>query len=132
VSIGHFEKRFQPYQVIDTPGLLDRELEERNDIERQAINALEHLADLVIFLLDPSETCGYEIGRQENLLQTIKQEFPGIPVIEVENKMDITTTSSERTKISALEGTGVEELVNLAVETITSLSPGASGQQEYR
>jgi nucleolar GTP-binding protein len=132
VSIGHFEKRFQSYQVIDTPGLLDRELEERNDIERQATNALEHLADLVIFVLDPSETCGYEIGRQENLLQTIKHQFPGIPVIEVENKMDISATSSERTKISALEGTGVEELVNLAVETITNLSPGVSGQQEYR
>jgi nucleolar GTP-binding protein len=132
VSIGHFERHFQPYQVIDTPGLLDRELEERNPIERQAINALEHLADVVIFVLDPSETCGYEIGKQENLLETIEDQFSGIPVIVVENKMDICITASERMRISALEGTGVEELVNLAVETITNLSPEASGPEEFR
>jgi len=132
VSIGHFERRYQSYQVIDTPGLLDRELDERNAIERQAINALEHLADIVIFILDPTETCGYEIGNQMNLLETMKREFAGIPVIPVENKMDISTSSSENMKISALEGTGVADLVELALETITSLSPGASDQQEYR
>jgi nucleolar GTP-binding protein len=129
VSIGHFEKRFLTYQVIDTPGLLDRELEERNEIERQAINALEHLADVVVFVLDPSETCGYEIEKQENLLKTIEEEFSGIPVIVVENKMDVSTTSSRRMKTSALEGTGVEELVNHVVEAITNLSPEASGPE---
>lgn len=132
VSIGHFEKHFQTYQVIDTPGLLDRELEERNAIERQAINALEHLADLVVFVLDPSETCGYEIAKQENLLQSIEEGFTGIPVIVVENKMDVATTSSERMKISALEGTGVEELVDHVVEVITNLSPEVSGPEGSR
>ncbi|UCD92222.1 MAG: 50S ribosome-binding GTPase [Methanobacteriota archaeon] len=131
VSIGHFERDRTSYQVIDTPGLLDRELEDRNAIERQAINALEHLADLVIFVLDPTETCGYDIGKQENLLNTIKKEFTEIPVIQVENKMDISKTSSENRKISALTGIGVEELVENAVETITSLSPEASGPLEY-
>lgn len=130
VSIGHFERRYQSYQVIDTPGLLDRELEERNDIERQAINALEHLADIVVFVLDPTETCGYEMGSQENLLETMKKEFAGIPVIPVENKMDVSVTSSDRMKISALEGNEVENLVNLVVDTITSLSPEASGPRE--
>jgi nucleolar GTP-binding protein len=129
VSIGHFEIRYQTYQVIDTPGLLDREIEDRNDIEKQAINALEHLADMVIFIFDPTETCGYEMGSQENLLRTIRREFAGIPVIPVENKMDIATTSSDRMKISALEGSHVENLVDLVVETITSLSPEVSGPQ---
>lgn len=132
VSIGHFERRFQTYQVIDTPGLLDRELEERNEIERQAINALEHLADVVVFMLDPTETCGYEAEKQENLLKTVEKEFGGIPVIVVENKMDMSTTSSERMKISALEGTGVKELVDRVVKVITSLSPEASGPQVSR
>ena len=132
VSIGHFEKKFQTYQVIDTPGLLDRELEERNAIERQAINALEHLADVVVFMLDPTETCGYETEKQENLLKTVEKEFGDIPVIVVENKMDVSTTSSERMKISALEGTGVEELVDHVVKVIISLSPEASGPQVSR
>ncbi len=132
VSIGHFERKYQTYQVIDTPGLLDRELEERNQIERQAINALEHLADVVIFILDPTGTCGYEMKSQENLLETIKKEFSEIPVIPVENKMDLSATSSHNVKISALEGTGVEELVNLALEKITSPSPEVSGPQGSR
>lgn len=132
VSIGHFERKYQSYQVIDTPGLLDREIENRNDIERQAINALEHLADIVIFLLDPTETCGYEMESQENLLKTIRQEFAGIPVIPVENKMDISVTSSDRMKISALEGSNVEQLVDLVLDSITSPSPEDVGRRESR
>jgi nucleolar GTP-binding protein len=132
VSIGHFERDLKPYQVIDTPGLLDRELKDRNVIERQAIDALNHLADLIIFILDPTETCGYETERQKNLLRMVKKEFDRIPVIQVENKMDISTTPSKNMKISALEGTGVEKLVDKAVETITSLSPEASDPLESR
>ncbi|MCK4443342.1 MAG: 50S ribosome-binding GTPase [Thermoplasmata archaeon] len=130
VSIGHFEKKYQTYQVIDTPGLLDRDLEERNVIEKQAINALEHLADVVVFLLDPTETCGYDIGKQKNLLRTIKGGFSNIPVLEVENKMDISITSSKNMKISALDGTGLKELMETVVESITSLSPEASDSRE--
>ncbi len=132
VSIGHFERKYQSYQVIDTPGLLDREIEERNEIEKQAINALEHLADVVVFVLDPTETCGYEMESQESLLQTICKEFAAIPVIPVENKTDISVSSSERMKISALEGTRVENLVDAVLDTITSPSPEASGPQVSR
>jgi GTP1/Obg family GTP-binding protein len=72
------------------------------------------------------------MGNQENLLETITREFAGIPVIPVENKTDISATSSQNMKISALEGNEVENLVDLVVETITSLSPEASGPQESR
>jgi len=59
VQIGHFERDHVRYQIVDTPGLLDRPEDERNDIERQAVSALEHLADVVVFVLDPSGDCGY-------------------------------------------------------------------------
>ena len=38
--VGHMDHRFLRWQVIDTPGILDRPLEERNTIEMQAITAL--------------------------------------------------------------------------------------------
>ena len=39
--MGHVDYKYIPWQVIDTPGILDRPLEERNTIEMQAIqNAL--------------------------------------------------------------------------------------------
>lgn len=117
IGIGHFQHGWRTYQVIDTPGLLDRPLEERNPIERQAIVALEYLADLIVFLLDPSETSGYPMGNQLSLLESIKKWLAGVPVVEVENKSDIYKSNSERIKISALTGEGVDGLM----ETIISL-----------
>ena len=34
--VGHMDHKYLRWQVIDTPGLLDRPLEERNTIEMQA------------------------------------------------------------------------------------------------
>ncbi len=110
VGIGHFFLNHRKCQLIDTPGILDRPKEERNDIEMQAVKALESLADLIVFLFDPSETCGYPMEQQEKLLKEIKTEFDDIKLIEVENKSDLEKTSSERLKISALEGENLEEL----------------------
>ena len=112
ISVGTFERRYLRYQVIDTPGLLDRPLEERNKIELRAILALRHLADVIVFLFDPTETCGYPMSEQERLLEVVKKEFPGIPVVEVENKSDILKTESGRAHISASTGKGVQNLVD--------------------
>jgi nucleolar GTP-binding protein len=50
--------------VLDTPGILDRPLEERNTIEMQSITALAHLRAAVLYLVDISEQCGYSIAQQ--------------------------------------------------------------------
>jgi len=118
ISVGTFMRKYVRYQVIDTPGLLDRPLDERNPIELRAILALKHLADVVVFMLDPTETCGYPMADQEHLLDAIKKEFSGIPVFEVENKADMVTTGSGRTAISAQTGKGVQALVAVLVEAL--------------
>jgi nucleolar GTP-binding protein len=120
ISVGTFEKRYRRYQVIDTPGLLDRELAERNKIELRAILALKHLANAIVFMFDPTETCGYPMSDQEHLLDTVKKEFQGIPMIEVENKADLQKSKSGRTKISASTGRGVSDLVDRLVVILSS------------
>jgi hypothetical protein len=50
--------------VLDTPGILDRPLEERNTIEMQSITALAHLRAAVIYIIDLSEQCGYSLAQQ--------------------------------------------------------------------
>lgn len=89
VGMGHIEDEdgYRTYQVVDTPGLLDRPADERNEMEAQAVEALEHLADLVAFVLDPSETCGYTVEQQRALLdETCRLDAP---VLVVSNKADM-------------------------------------------
>ncbi len=38
--MGHLDYKYLRWQVLDTPGILDRPLEERNTIEMQSITAL--------------------------------------------------------------------------------------------
>ncbi len=111
IVLGHYEDSNVRVQVIDTPGLLDRPIEERNNIERQGILALRYLANLIVFLLDPSETCGYTMEEQERLLEEIKRDFH-VPVLEVENKVDLKNSESSRLKISARSGDGVDALMS--------------------
>jgi nucleolar GTP-binding protein len=111
IGVGHFREGWHTYQVVDTPGLLDRRLEERNRIERQAVLALKYLADVIVFILDPSETSGYRMEDQLSLLESVKKGFEGLPIVEVENKIDIVRTDSRRMKISALSGEGMEDLI---------------------
>lgn len=62
--VGHTDFKYNTWQVIDTPGILDHPLDERNTIEMQSITALAHLHSCVLFLIDISERCGYTIKQQ--------------------------------------------------------------------
>ncbi|MEE9152044.1 MAG: GTPase [Thermoplasmata archaeon] len=110
ISVGHFDSDGIPFQVIDTPGLLDREMEKRNEMELKAILALRHLANVIVFVIDPSEYCGYTMDSQLRILSDIRSRFSDIPMIEVENKMDMMRLDSPRLKISALGGEGLKKL----------------------
>ena len=81
IQIGHVERHWKSIQIIDTPGLLDRPVLEMNDIELNAIVALEHLADAILFIFDASETCGFGLESQYNLLKQIEKIFDNIPNI---------------------------------------------------
>ena len=60
--VGHCDHRYLRWQVIDTPGILDRPLEARNTIEMQAVTALAHLRAAVLYVLDPSGACGHSLA----------------------------------------------------------------------
>jgi nucleolar GTP-binding protein len=125
IGVGHFEKGWRKFQIIDTPGLLDRPLEDRNEIELQAVLALKHLADVIVFVLDPSETSGYSYEKQLHLLESIRTSFEGIPFIEVENKVDLIRTDSDRIKISAMAGENLDALRDEIVRVLKSTEAAA-------
>ena len=66
-----FNKSRGSFQVIDTPGILDHSLEERNTIEMQAITALAHLRAAVLYVMDVSEQCGHTVEEQVRVLWCI-------------------------------------------------------------
>jgi nucleolar GTP-binding protein len=112
LMLGYTELGHKRMQFIDTPGLLDRPLAKRNPIERQAIVALRLLADLIIYVWDPSETAGYTLEQQASQLQEIRKSFKR-PVIEVANKSDIVGSRPAPEgvlAVSSTEGTGIEQL----------------------
>ncbi len=89
VIVGHRDaERRRRIQFIDTPGLLDRPDEERNVIEKQALNALVYVADIVMFILDASENCGYSIEAQIKLREEI-ESIISVPMVTVVNKSDM-------------------------------------------
>ncbi|MCQ2079342.1 MAG: 50S ribosome-binding GTPase [archaeon] len=109
ITIGHIEDEWRKFQIVDTPGLLDRDFEDRNDIEKQAVLALRYLTDIMIFIIDPSETCGYKLDVQMKLLNNIKENFSDVPIVVAESKCDIVKTEGEAKRISTVSGEGMEE-----------------------
>jgi nucleolar GTP-binding protein len=108
----------QKIQLIDTPGLLDRPLEKRNTIEKQAIAALRFLADVIILMSDPSESCGYSLTDQQQLRQQINELYPQIPLIEIENKVDAFQSSSKNLKISCKDGTNIDKVKQQIIDVL--------------
>jgi len=121
VSIGHLQLDYDRIQIMDTPGLLDRELEKRNQIELQAIAALEHLADVMLYVFDPSESCGYSLETQKNLHEDLKSRFSEVPFLVVSNKSDL-KGSDLGLQVSAKDSIGIEPLLDEIKNAIESIS----------
>lgn len=125
ILIGHMEKNNYRYQIIDTPGLLDRPMSERNEIELQAITALRRLDAIVLILIDPSESCGYGIDAQLKLAHEIQDQF-AIPSIIAANKADRNEFKKPEDVdfvISTMTGEGIENLVEKLIGMLPKIEP---------
>lgn len=69
INVSYLTHNHKKIQVLDTPGTLNR-FEKMNSIEKQAYLALRHVADQIIFVLDPTDTYSHEV--QEILLENMK------------------------------------------------------------
>ncbi|MEK6846138.1 MAG: GTPase, partial [Nanoarchaeota archaeon] len=70
INAGYFKMNGTDIQVLDVPGTLDRP-EKMNLIEKQAELVLQELADVIVFVFDLSDHCGYSVNEQEKLLETV-------------------------------------------------------------
>lgn len=118
VIVGHIEDDWRKYQIIDTPGLLDRTFDERNAIEKQAVLALRYLTDVILFVVDPTETCGFTREVQEKLLANIQEGFGNVEIIVAESKCDIGKSGDGRLFFSAQSGENMDELRNTVMKSM--------------
>lgn len=122
--VGHTDYKYLRWQVIDTPGILDHSLEERNTIEMQAITALAHLRAAVLYVMDPSEQCGYSIEQQIELFNNIKPLFVNKPLLICTNKVDVIrledlpTEKSEQFKVFEESGIPLLSMSTLTEEGV--------------
>ena len=117
VQVGHFERDRLRYQIVDTPGVLDRPDEQRNDIEAQAVSALTHLADVVVFVLDADGACGYPLDAQFALRDELDERFDA-PVRTVCNKADRSRDAPADAYMSVTEGENVDGVLDAAVDAV--------------
>jgi len=92
IGVYKDENNTKLFQIIDTPGILDRPMSERNIIEKQAILALRTISNIVIFMIDPTYSCGYSVDNQISLFNEIRNEFiekVKVPYLVLINKIDI-------------------------------------------
>ena len=129
IIAGHFidEKKGIRIMLLDTPGLLDRSVEEMNEIELKAVAALKHMADVAIFLIDPRREFYYTIDQQLKVLDTVrsllgeKKFFIAINKIDISSEEEIAEAEKKIIdlgyskemiyKISAAKNIGLTELI---------------------
>ena len=130
IRVGHFERDHIRYQIVDTPGLLDRPAEERNEIEAQAVSALEHLADCVLFVVDASAYCGYPLDQQLELRDAVAERFADVAVLTVCNKADL-STDVDADYYMSVEHDGIESGDGPAIGTIDEVLSAAVDAAGY-
>lgn len=85
INAGYFKADNEKIQVLDVPGTLARK-EKMNLIEMQADLVMKELAQIIIYVFDPTEQCGYSLKKQEQLYQNLRKDKP---VLVYLSKLDL-------------------------------------------
>lgn len=89
ISMGHIFIQTDVYQVTDTPGLLRRPDDERNNMEKLTLAALSYLPTAVLYVHDLTGECGVKVSDQLLLYKEIKEKFHQRPWLDVVSKADL-------------------------------------------
>ncbi|KAI4291160.1 nucleolar GTP-binding protein [Pancytospora philotis] len=130
IFVGHFDYEDLRWQILDTPGILDRPLADRNSVEMLTVAALAHLRSVVLFFMDLSGTCGHSVDEQISLYESLTPLLDA-QVIIVLSKADLYAgeASSDESvarffagkrvvEVSVAEGRNIMEARNAACDAL--------------
>lgn len=89
ILMGHIALSYQNFQVTDTPGILRRRDEDRNNLEKLTLAVLAHLPTAVLFVHDLTGECGTSPSDQFLIYKEIKERFNTHLWIDVVSKCDL-------------------------------------------
>ncbi|KAL8549223.1 hypothetical protein ACS0TY_008175 [Phlomoides rotata] len=93
ILMGHINLSYQIFQVTDTPGLLRRRDEDRNNLEKLTLAVLSHLPTAVLYVHDLSGECGTSPSDQFTIYKEIKERFSDHLWVDVVSKCDLLSDS---------------------------------------
>ncbi|XP_057437218.1 nucleolar GTP-binding protein 1 [Lotus japonicus] len=93
ILMGHIVLNYQKFQVTDTPGLLKRHDDDRNNLEKLTLAVLSHLPTAVLYVHDLTGECGTSPSDQFSIYKDMKERFTGHLWLNVVSKSDLLRTS---------------------------------------
>ncbi|KAA3454984.1 nucleolar GTP-binding protein 1-like isoform X1 [Gossypium australe] len=89
ILMGHITLDYQHFQVTDTPGLLKRCDEDRNNLEKLTLAVLSHLPTAILYVHDLSGQCGMSPSDQFIIYKEISERFGNHLWLDVISKCDL-------------------------------------------
>lgn len=91
--MGHINQSYQNFQVTDTPGILRRCDEDRNNLEKLTLAVLTHLPTAVLYVHDLSGECGMSPSDQFVIYKEMRERFSSHIWLDVVSKCDLLQAS---------------------------------------
>ncbi|XP_060206169.1 uncharacterized protein LOC132633633 isoform X2 [Lycium barbarum] len=93
ILMGHINLSYQNFQVTDTPGILRRCDEDRNNLEKLTLAVLTHLPTAVLYVHDLSGECGMSPLDQFVIYKEMRERYSSHIWLDVVSKCDLLQAS---------------------------------------
>lgn len=108
--------------VLDTPGILLREREQMNVIERRALAALKVFNGVALFVIDPSAQSTMSLEEQLELLKKVRGEV--FNLIVVVNKIDLLSEEEIKKLKQTITRSGLSEKEVYFISALNNINVG--------
>ncbi|XP_031502291.1 uncharacterized protein LOC116265660 isoform X2 [Nymphaea colorata] len=122
ILMGHIVLNYERFQVTDTPGLLRRPHDERNNIEKLTLAVLSHLPTAILYVHDLSGECGSSPSDQFVTYKEIRSRFHEQLWLDVISKCDLplaqsTSDTDEGDEVARYKRFGPDGAICVSVKT---------------
>ncbi|MBX8640253.1 MAG: 50S ribosome-binding GTPase [Candidatus Thermoplasmatota archaeon] len=118
--VGHRIVAYTDITFVDIPGLTERAFVTGNQYEKKALLAIKHKARLMLYIIDPTGSCGCSLKDQHALFTELEKAFGSRRTIVAYSKADLDSNVSEVEGLhfSSVTGQGVDDLLEAVRRTL--------------